>query len=53
MNDREQKAQRNRERMPGVAAIVDELSAAFGSVKVLWAKEGDIEVGKQTWVDAA
>ncbi len=53
IGDREQKAQRNRERMPGVAGIVDQFTSAFGSVKVLWAKEGDIEVGKQTWMDAA
>lgn len=37
----------NRELMPNVAAIVDELFETFGSVKVKWAKEGDREVGKR------
>ena len=52
ITQREGRAQRNRERMPGVAAMVDELTAAFGQgqIKVLWAREGDIEVGtKQAW----
>ena len=53
IGEREQKAQRNRERMPYTAAIVDQFTAAFGQVKILWAKEGDIELGKQTWMDAA
>ena len=36
-----------RERMPLVAKVVDEFRAEFGpGVKVLWAKEGDFEVGK-------
>lgn len=35
---------------PDTAAAVDQLRAAFGDgVKVLWCKEGEREVGKQTW----
>lgn len=36
-----------RERMPLVSQIVDRFREEFGSgVKVLWAKEGDFEVGR-------
>ena len=36
-----------RERMPLVSQVVDQFRAEFGqSTKVLWAKEGDFEVGK-------
>lgn len=35
-----------RQAMPGVASLVDEVRAAFGEVRVRWAKEGDKEVGK-------
>lgn len=39
--------ERNRREMPGVAAIVDDFRAAFGSgVKVLHATEGGREIGK-------
>lgn len=34
-----------RQAMPGVASLVDEARAAFGDVKVRWAREGDKEVG--------
>ena len=38
--------QRNREAMPQTAAIVDAFRARFGNdVRVLWAREGDVEVG--------
>jgi hypothetical protein len=42
----EERRRKNRETMPGTAAIVDELTAAFGQVKVLHAKEGGREIGK-------
>lgn len=39
-------AEDNRRRMPNCARIIDEVRAIFGQdCKVLWAKEGDIEVG--------
>jgi len=42
------KAERNRAAMPGVAAIVDHLRDVFGpGVRVLWAKEGDKEIGRR------
>lgn len=41
------KRQSNRERMPHVAEIVDQIEAFFGKPKVLWCKEGDIEMGKR------
>lgn len=42
--------ERNRQTMPGVAALVDEVSAVFGQVKVRWAKEGDHEIGvRDSW----
>lgn len=42
--------ERNRASMPGVAAIVDEVSAVFGPVRVRWAKEGDREIGvRDSW----
>ena len=37
--------QRNRERMPQVSKFIDEVRAVFGEVKVLYAREGDYEVG--------
>lgn len=37
----------NRERMPNVAALVDQMEAEFGKLRVLWCKEGDIEIGKR------
>lgn len=43
----DERRERNRREMPGVAAIVDEVSAVFGPVKVLWAKEGNREIGKR------
>lgn len=39
-------ASTNRERMPNVARMVDEIRAVFGDgVKVLYAKEGGYELG--------
>lgn len=41
-------ASTNRERMPNVAKMVDEIRKHFGEgVKVLYAKEGDYELGTQ------
>ncbi len=42
MNQREE----NRRAFPGVASIVDSLTAAFGPVKVLHAVENGKEIGK-------
>jgi hypothetical protein len=42
----EARRQQMREAMPGTAALVDELRAVFGDVKVRHAKEGDKEVGR-------
>ena len=49
LGKREVAARRNRERMPDTAAMVDSLEACFGKgqVKVRWAKEGSIEMGKR------
>lgn len=38
--------ERNRREFPGVAAIVDELSAEFGEVRVLHAVESGKSIGK-------
>lgn len=43
----------NRRNFPGVAAMVDELSAAFGRVRVLHAVEGGREIGKRQDFDGA
>jgi hypothetical protein len=44
-------AKANRERMPQTAAIVDAFRAAFGpDVHVLWAREGDAELGERSAV---
>lgn len=45
LSARESVARRHREDFPGVAAIVDELAAVFGPVKVRWAEEGGREIG--------
>jgi|TARA_B110000908_G_C10162220_1_gene406615 hypothetical protein len=37
--------ERNRREMPEFTKAYDSLTAAFGQCKVLYAKEGDIEVG--------
>jgi hypothetical protein len=42
----ENRRQQMRDAMPGTAALVDELRAVFGDVKVRHAKEGNKEVGK-------
>lgn len=40
-------ASTNRERMPNVAKMVDAIRAVFGQdVKVLYAKEGEYELGR-------
>ncbi len=33
--------------MPQVSKFIDEVRAVFGEVKVLYAREGDYEVGKR------
>lgn len=39
-------AKDNRAKMPNVARMVDEVRAVFGDgVKVLWAREGEYELG--------
>jgi len=43
----ERRRQEMRDAMPGTAALVDDLRAVFGDVKVRHAKEGDKEVGKR------
>jgi len=44
----EERAKRNRELMPGTAAMVDHFRAVFGpGVRLLWAVENGIEVGKR------
>lgn len=43
----EAQRKQNRERMPEVTAFVDKVRAVFGEVKVLYAREGDCEVGKR------
>lgn len=43
----EEAARRNRERMPKTAEEVDRWRAVFGPVKVLWAQEGVVEVGRR------
>lgn len=44
----ESRAERNRASMPGVAAIVDHVRGVFGpGVRVLWAKEGEREIGRR------
>ena len=45
--DEKAKRESNRERMPNVAKLVDKIEAEFGRIKVLWCKEGDIEMGKR------
>lgn len=50
--EREEQAKRNRERMPAVAAMVDEFREVFGhdGVRLLWGKDltTGVEVGKQS-----
>jgi hypothetical protein len=44
--DAREAAERNRQRCPLVAAIVDAFRAEFGpGVSVVWAVEGDVELG--------
>lgn len=47
----EKRRRQMREAMPETAELVDELKAAFGDVKVRWAKEGEQEVGKRQAFD--
>lgn len=46
--DRNEQARRNRERMPLTAALIDAFRERFGAVRVVWAKEGEVEVGKRS-----
>ena len=46
MTREEQRREANRRAFPGVAEIVDSLTAAFGPVKVLHAIENGKEIGK-------
>lgn len=46
LGKREDSRKSNRERMPNVADLVDQAESAFGKVRVLWCKEGNIEMGK-------
>ena len=41
-------AEENRRRMPTVAAFVDEVRKYWPDAKVVYAREGDYEVGKKT-----
>lgn len=44
---RRQQAQQNRERLPRFTVWLDAMRAAFGpGVRVVWAQEGDVLVGK-------
>lgn len=43
--DDRQKRAANRAAMPQFAAVVDEFTRVFGPARVLWAREGDVEVG--------
>jgi len=49
----DQRAQKMREWMPGVAQLVDEVRQAFPGAKVKYAKEGDREVGKSVPFEGA
>lgn len=42
-----ERAAENRRRMPGVTAVVDEYREVFGDVRVVWAKEGGVEIGSK------
>lgn len=37
----------NRKRMPTVAKVYDQFKEAFGTVKVIYAKEGNYEIGEK------
>ena len=50
--DRKDEAARNRAAMPQFAAWLDELRRVFGPVRVLWAREGGVEVGRRPEVRA-
>ena len=41
------RAAKNRAAMPAFGALLDEWRAVFGPVRVLYAREGDVEVGKR------
>lgn len=48
--NRNEQANRNRERMPNVAAVVDEFRKFFPDLKVIWAedKQTGVSVGKKS-----
>lgn len=45
--DQEEQARRNRQAMPEFARWLGEWRGVFGPVRVLYAREGDVEVGKR------
>lgn len=52
--DVEERAKRNRERMPGTADIVDHWRSRFGQACVVrYALEGELEVGRRVTSDPA
>lgn len=44
-NEREEQARRNRERLPRFAAWLATIRAFDPEARVLWAREGEVEVG--------
>ena len=42
-----ERAAENRRRMPWVTAAVDQFREVFGDVRVVWAKEGGVEIGSK------
>jgi len=47
MNKRAEQAKKNRDKMPQIAAFMDELKQFIPEAKVVYAKEGGIEIGNQ------
>jgi hypothetical protein len=47
MKNRIEQAKRNREKMPQIAAFMDELKQFIPEAKVVYAKEGGIEIGNK------
>ena len=45
MDEREKAAKANRERMPRFAAWLDTIRAFDPRARVLWARDGEVEVG--------
>lgn len=50
---REEERRKNREKMPNLAAVVDEIRAKFPGAKLIWGKDlvTGHEVGKQEQID--